>query len=85
MFLAASYALFVLALFAAAAMTLAASILALYSAALPRWLAVAGIIATVGGLLSFWVLPSVLVLAWIVLVSVYLLLPARDARAERAA
>ena len=75
MFLVASWALFVLALFAGAAMTLAASVLALYSGALPRWLAYAGLVATVGGLLSFWVVPSLLVLAWIALVGLYLLWP----------
>ena len=85
MFLVAGYALFVLALVAAAAMTLAASILALYSGALPRWLAYLGFAATAAGLLSFFVWPSLLVLAWIALASVYLLWPERLGAREAAA
>jgi hypothetical protein len=76
-FMAASFAFFVLSLFAAAAMTAAASVLALYSEALPRWLAWLGLLATLGGLTSFLVWPSLVVLAWIVAASAWLLRPVR--------
>jgi hypothetical protein len=76
-FMASSFGFFVLALFAAAAMTAAASVLALSSPVLPRWLAWLGLLATLGGLTSFLVWPSLLVLAWIVAVSAWLLRPLR--------
>lgn len=78
LFLATSYLLFVLSLFAAAAMTLAASVVAFSTRAWPRWLAASGFVATLGGLLGLVVWPSLAVLAWIVLVSTYLLVPEPD-------
>lgn len=65
------YGFFVMSLFAAATMTLAASILALHSRVFPTWLAVIGFLAAVCGLLGFLVFPSVGILVWILLVSAY--------------
>jgi hypothetical protein len=71
------YAFFVMSLFAAAAMTLATSVLALHSRVFPNWLAVIGFLATICGLLGFLVIPSLVVLAWILLVSLFMLWPQR--------
>ena len=76
--LATSYAFFVMSLFAAAAMTAAAALLSLWLGALPRWLGWFAVLATITGLLGFLVLPSLVVLGWIVAVSVWLLLAARE-------
>jgi hypothetical protein len=65
------YGFFVMSLFAAAAMTLAASILALQSRVFPTWLAAIGFLAAVCGLLGYLILPSLGILVWILLVSVY--------------
>jgi Domain of unknown function (DUF4386) len=73
LFWALSFWFFVMSLFAAAAMTLAAALLALQTAALPRWLAYGGLVATAGGVLGILAWPSVLVLAWIVAVAAWLL------------
>lgn len=73
------YGFFVMSLFAAAAMTLAASVLALSSRVFPTWLAVVGLIATICGLLGAFVITSLGVLAWILLVSVFMLWPPRVA------
>jgi hypothetical protein len=75
--LALSYGLFVMSMFAAGAMVLAASILALHSRVFPNWLAVFGFPAALAGLISALVWPSLLVLAWILAVSVVLLLQQR--------
>jgi hypothetical protein len=75
--LALSYGFFVMSLFAAGAMVLAASILALHSRVFPNWLAVFGFPAALAGLISALVWPSLLVLAWILAVSVVLLLQQR--------
>lgn len=74
-----NYGFFVMSLFAAAAMTLAASVLALHTGILPRSIAGLGLLATVAGVAGFLFWPSIVVLAWIVAVSVYLLLEARPA------
>jgi hypothetical protein len=71
------YGFFVMSLFAAAAMTLAASVLALQSRVFPTWLVIVGFIATICGLLGAFVITSLGVLAWILLVSVFLLWPQR--------
>jgi hypothetical protein len=71
-----SFGLFVLSLFAAAAMTAAVAVIALLLGGVPRWLGWFGLLATVAGLLGFLVLPSLVVLAWIVAASVWLLVPA---------
>jgi hypothetical protein len=73
------YGFFVMSLFAAAAMTLAASVLALHSRVFPTWLAVVGFLATIAGLLGFLVLPSLVILLWILVVSVFMLRPPRMA------
>ena len=75
--LALSYGFFVMSMFAAGAMVLAASILALHSRVFPNWLAVFGFPAALAGLLGALVWPSALVLAWILAVSVVLLLQQR--------
>ena len=75
--LALSFGFFVMAMFAAGAMVLSASILALYSRVFPNWLAVLGFPAALAGLISALVWPSVLVLVWILAVSLVLLLPQR--------
>jgi hypothetical protein len=67
------YGFFVMSLFAAAAMTLAASVLALHSHVFPTWLAVVGFLATICGLLGAFVITSLGVLAWILLVSLFML------------
>jgi hypothetical protein len=70
--------LFVLALFAAAAMAFAFAVLALQSRAFPAWLAWVGVVAGVAGIVSFFVpWSSVIVLAWFLLVSLQLLWPER--------
>jgi hypothetical protein len=74
--LALSYEFFVMSLFAAAAMTAAAAVLALWLRALPPWLGWFGLLATLAGLLGFLVLPSLVVLAWIAAASGWLLLSA---------
>ena len=71
------YGLFVMSLFAAAAMTLAASVLALHSRVFPTWLAVVGFLATICGLLGAFVITSLGVLAWVLLVSLFMLWPER--------
>lgn len=73
------YGFFVMSLFAAAAMTLAASVLALHSRVFPTWLAVVGFLATICGLLGVFVITSLGVLAWILLVSLFMLWPQRVA------
>jgi hypothetical protein len=73
------YGFFVMSMFAAAAMTLAASVLALQSRVLPTWLVILGFLATVAGLLGFFVLPSLVILAWILVVSIFMLWPPRMA------
>jgi hypothetical protein len=78
--LALSFGFFVMAMFAAGAMVLAASILALHSRVFPNWLAVFGFPAALAGLLGALVWPSALVLAWILAVSVVLLLQQRPAQ-----
>ncbi len=82
--LALSYGFFVMSMFAAGAMVLAASILALHSRVFPNWLAVFGFPAALAGLLGALVWPSALVLAWILAVSVVLLLQQRTTSAPTA-
>jgi hypothetical protein len=65
------YGFFVMSLFAAAAMTLSASVLALHSRVFPTWLAAVGFLAAVCGLLGFLVFPSLGILVWVLLVSGY--------------
>lgn len=72
---ALSYGFFVMSLFAATAMTSATAVIALWLGGVPRWLGWFGLLATLAGLLGFLVLPSLVVLAWIVAMSVWLLRP----------
>jgi hypothetical protein len=65
------YGFFIMSLFAAAAMTLAASLLALHSRVFPTWLAVIGFLAAACGLLGFLVFPGLVILLWVLLVSGY--------------
>ena len=55
-------------------MTLAAAVLALHTGVFPRWIAVLGVLATLGGLLGYLFWPALLLFAWIVAASAYLLL-----------
>ena len=71
-----AYLLFVLSLFAAAGMALAVATIAFQFRAFPAWLAWFSALATVAGLLGVLFLPSLVVLAWIVALSVWLLIAA---------
>ncbi len=84
MMLALGYGFFVMSMFAAAAMILSASVLAQHSRVFPNWLAGFGFVAALAGLLSALVWPSALVLAWILAVSVVLLMQQRPAPAPPA-
>lgn len=72
-----SFGLFVMAMFAAAAMTLAATTIAFHTRVFPAWLAWSGVVATIAGLLGILAFPALIVLAWIILVSLYLVWPER--------
>jgi hypothetical protein len=74
-----SYLLFVMSLFAASAMALAVTTLAFVTRVFPVWLAWLGALATVAGIVGILFVPSLVVLAWIVAVSIVLLLPQRTA------
>jgi hypothetical protein len=76
-----SYLLFVLSLFAAAGMALAVATIAFQSRAFPAWLAWFSVLAVVAGVVGILFVPSVVVLAWIVALSAYLL-AAANRRAE---
>ena len=72
------YGSFVMSMFAAAAMLLAASVLALESRVFPTWLAALGFLGALAGLLGFLVWPSVVILVWILAASVWMLGAARS-------
>jgi hypothetical protein len=67
-----SYLLFVLSLFAAAGMALAVATIAFQFKAFPAWLAWFSVLATIAGLVGIFFVPSVVVLAWIIALSAYL-------------
>ncbi len=67
------YAFFVMSMFAAAAMALAVTTLVFYAGVFPRWVGWFGVLATIAGLFGFAVFPTLLVLVFIVILSVYLL------------
>lgn len=67
------YGSFVMSMFAAAAMLLAASVLALHSRVFPAWLARLGHVGALAGLLGFLIWPSILILAWILAASIWML------------
>jgi hypothetical protein len=79
-----AYGFLVMSLFAAAAMALAVTTLVFYARAFPAWVGWVGALATIAGILGFMVIPSVVILAWIVILSVYLLLPQRTETVEPA-
>ena len=74
-----AYLFFVLSLFAAAGMALAVATIAFQFRAFPAWLAWFSVLATIAGLVGIFFLPSVVVLAWIVALSGYLLVAANRA------
>ena len=79
------YGSFVMSMFAAAAMLLAASILTLHSRVFPTWLAALGFLGAVAGLLGFLLWPSVVILLWIVAASVLMLRAASPASPQPSA
>jgi hypothetical protein len=78
------YAFFVMSMFAAAAMTLAVTTLVFHTGVFPRWVGWFGVLATIAGLLGFMVFPTLLILVFILILSIYLLRPERGAPAEAA-
>lgn len=70
-----SYGLYVMSLFAAAAMALATATIALWMRAFPAWLGWLSVLATVAGVLGILGLTGLVVLAWIVLLSGYMVWP----------
>jgi hypothetical protein len=70
-----SYALFVMSLFAAAAMALATATIALGMRALPAWLGWLSVLAAIAGVVGILGLTSLVVLIWIAALSVYLVWP----------
>jgi hypothetical protein len=71
--LAVGFGFFVASFFAGAAMALAASVLALETGVLPRWLAVLGLLGAAGGVLGFLLWPALLLFAWVIALSGFLL------------
>jgi hypothetical protein len=67
-----SYVLFVMSLFAAAGMALAVATIGLQMRAFPAWLSWLSVLAAIAGVLGIWGLPSIVVLAWIAALSLYL-------------
>jgi hypothetical protein len=72
-----SYLLYVTSLFAAAGMALATATVALWMRALPAWLGWLSAIAALAGVLGILGLTGLVVLAWIVVLSAYLVWPRR--------
>jgi hypothetical protein len=70
-----SYGLYAMSLFAAAAMALATATVALFMRAFPAWLGWLSVLATIAGVLGLLGLTGLVVLAWIVLLSLYLVWP----------
>jgi hypothetical protein len=70
-----SYGMFVMSLFAAAGMALATATVALWMRAFPAWLGWTGVLATIAGVLGILGLTGLVVLAWIVLLSAYMVWP----------
>lgn len=84
-----SFLLFVLSLFAAAAMALAVATIGLQFRAFPAWLSWFSAVAVLAGVLGILFFPSLVVLAWIVVLSGWLFVQAgrpttAPTRAERA-
>ena len=74
-----AYVTFVMSLFAAAGMALAVATAAFQFKALPAWLAWLSALAALAGVLGILFIPSLVVLAWIVVLSAYLLVHATRA------
>ena len=72
-----SYLLYVMSMFAAAAMALATATIALQFRALPRWLAWLSVLAAIAGVLGFFSFPGIVVLLWFILLSAWMLAPQR--------
>lgn len=72
-----SYGLFVMSLFAAAAMALATATVALSTRALPAWLGWFSVLAAIAGVLGVLGLTSLVVLLWIAALSAHLAWPPR--------
>jgi hypothetical protein len=70
-----SYLLYVMSLFAAAGMALATATLALWMRAFPGWLGWLSVLATIAGVLGIWGITGLVVLAWIVVLSAYMVWP----------
>jgi hypothetical protein len=70
-----SYGLYVMSLFAAAAMALATATVALWMRAFPAWLGWLSVLATIAGVFGIFGLTGIVVLAWIVLLSAYMVWP----------
>jgi hypothetical protein len=72
---ALSHKLYVISLFAAAGMALATATIALWTRAFPAWLGWLSVLATIAGVLGILGVTGLVVLAWIVVVSAYLVWP----------
>jgi hypothetical protein len=79
-----SYGLYVMSLFAAAGMALATAALALWMRAFPAWLGWLSVLAALAGVRGIFAVGGIVVLAWIVALSAYLVWP-RPAAAPPAA
>jgi uncharacterized protein involved in cysteine biosynthesis len=64
-----------MSLFAAAGMGLATATVGLWMRAFPSWLAWLSVLATIAGVLGIFGFTGLVVLAWIVLLSLYLVWP----------
>lgn len=74
-----SYGLYVMSLFAAAGMAIATATVALWMRAFPAWLGWLSVLAAIAGILGILGLTGLIVLAWIVVLSLYLVWPRRAA------
>jgi hypothetical protein len=80
-----SYGMYVMSLFAAAGMAVATATVALWMRAFPAWLGWFSVLATIAGVLGILGLTGLVVLAWIVVLSAYLVWPRRATEATPAA
>ena len=80
-----AWGLSVMSLFAAGGMALATATLALWLRALPRWLGWLSVLATIAGVLGILELTGLVVLAWIVALSAYLVWPRPSTAAVQSA
>ena len=80
LFAGVAWGLWVMSLFAVAAMALATATVALRMRAFPRWLGWLSVLAAIAGVLGILELPALVVLAWLVALSLYLVWPRPTAR-----